>query len=424
MNNYQYQIRNRIDDMNLIVFEQRQLFIDGGFDTFMRGNVSEFLDIEEETLIFFLSTHKGSLLGLPFNEIIKDYAIWPKILGSDITIEDAKFHLWFFYKSMKQYPTETEWEIVASNSDNLKDYLEEIISTLMASFDYVKRIELGLVNLFATENYHSAGKKIFQFIMNAISENGSYETIEILEKAIIDNPVILFYPSSGLDIDDIERLTYENLFPYTSVIPNIFIHTDADLYAPHITYNNTVGSYQILSSSIFNIEVDGRRIEIYHLISPLDKREIWLIQFARFKNEELLKFFLESRTPLTFLYSFIDGITSGMGGIEESLSTAYYAYFYELLSVKHVITEYSKDFVRRFCDQYRAQQHEVMNNFLEGLDDSEIVEKIRSGINNRNIVEQTEQYREIYPNNDLTIKTHISYDACVTLRYCGENAVM
>ncbi len=44
-------------------------------------------------------------------------------------------------------------------------------------------------------------------------------------------------------------------------------------------------------------------------------------------------------------------------------------------------------------------------------------------INNKTVFEQTNQYPEIFPNNDLTFKTNIRHGTNgVLIRYCSENA--
>jgi hypothetical protein len=425
LSNTNIAIVEKIDTLDLNAFSLRKLFMES-FEHFFNDKIEDFLATTENILIAFLRSHEGKVINSTIDEMLKNYATWHSVfIDNNISIGDAKIYLWCLYKSLIQFPAEDDWKNVTKNSEDLKTYILGILPPIVSEIAYTKQDELDPVELHKTENKNHACRNIIQFISNEIStsENeSSHETIARLKKTLSENPVLLFYPSSGLDIDDIEKLTHKNLLPYTSSIPNVFIHVDADCYCIHKSHYNYVGSFQVITDSIIDIEDDEKRIEIYQLFSEVENRNIWLIQFGGYRNEELLKFFLQNRVPITFLYSFIDGSTTGMGGVEYSLSTTYYAFFYDLLSVKYVVTEYSKEFVREFNNEYQIQQNDIARNLLMS-ENYEYENNAIAQINNKTLFEQTNQYPEIYPNNDLTFKTHISYGTNgVLIRYCSENA--
>jgi hypothetical protein len=140
---------------------------------------------------------------------------------------------------------------------------------------------------------------------------------------------LLWYPSSGIDLTDINKINRVNVRD----IPRIFIHTDPlDYPYPENMRENEVLRFQKeWEAVLFKIPINGE----YK----------WLFQI-KINNYEFLPRLLKSGVRVPFLYTACDGVTTG--GPQPGkfpITTFYLSRFYQVLGIKYHVTEYSREFI-------------------------------------------------------------------------------
>ena len=175
------------------------------------------------------------------------------------------------------------------------------------------------------------------------------DTSTLLEfKKCLLNSSVLFYPSSGIDINDILYIKEERINAEKFIEPNIFIHSDfmhiLDYNVP-FEFNIRLPNFKIKSyCKFFYAEMQNRdenRIELYKLEVPNSNKIKWLIFFRGFYNEDILKEIIQKKLNISFVYAVCDGITHGMSfsNIDKSIPTIFYPLFANSIGLKFIVTE-------------------------------------------------------------------------------------
>ena len=202
-----------------------------------------------------------------------------------------------------------------------------------------------------------------------------------IEMAYTSGGEILWYPSSGRDVSDIEFVTKENIWIKESITiesePQIFIHTDP-LINEYAWDDPLFGGMEYTLYE--GISLSGHEVKIYEL-KGLHKKYLIIIKIL---ND---KFFAQSigKISLNFLYTFCDGITSGMG-IEVGISTLFYTQFYKSLGVTYHFTEYHLQHTEKYNDFQLAIINYLEANQHINIDEDfpfSIQNKIAHAINHR-----------------------------------------
>lgn len=168
---------------------------------------------------------------------------------------------------------------------------------------------------------------------------------------------IVYYPSSGLDINDIHYVNEKKIPAIKVGIPNVFIHSDALDYHTNAYYyqlNNPV--YTWLEGFEWRDNGNKRIYVKRYRRNGLDS-DFWYIYFKCFCNEIILKSFLKCRMKVDLIFCPVDGITSGMGagGICENVPTLFYPLLAKDLRIKYIITDQSSDRLSGFAAEYFPQ---------------------------------------------------------------------
>jgi hypothetical protein len=173
---------------------------------------------------------------------------------------------------------------------------------------------------------------------------------------ILPKANILFYPSSGDDINDLLYIRLGRINHEKFVEPDVYIHCDymqrfdiARQFEGKIKEPN----FSIKSSYYFKRREDrfrevldkDQQICLYQLKTLTTNKTKWLIFFRGFYNEEILDLFIKNNHKIPFIYSVCDGITHGMGSSNyiNPIPTILYPLFAEQLGIKYLLTE--QDFI-------------------------------------------------------------------------------
>jgi len=191
----------------------------------------------------------------------------------------------------------------------------------------------------------------------------------------LSTSTILFYPSSGFDLDDMFYVNHSRLPEIGNYNPQIFIHSDYD-YGDHYPYSfDRQLSYpdlELIDSFTWITLPDAiykkKSINLYRLKKVNAKEKIWLIFFRGYFNEEVLELMLQHQIRIPIVYSFCDGITHGMGGYENSIPTLLYPLLSEELGISFIITEQSwKSRKGRFEEQGYSNGKDECREWMESV---------------------------------------------------------
>ncbi len=166
---------------------------------------------------------------------------------------------------------------------------------------------------------------------------------------------VLFYPSSGSDINDLFYVNSKRIEEINECSPNIFIHTDYMFYKDYgrHTFDQLIGypNFYISKFKYFN---DNKSINLYKLKRPNSNEIKWLVFFRGYYNEEILKELVINKIETPIVYAICDGITHGMGGCyEKSVPTVLYPLLPSILGIKFIITEQGWNSVKRLLEEER-----------------------------------------------------------------------
>lgn len=156
---------------------------------------------------------------------------------------------------------------------------------------------------------------------------------------------VVYYPSSGLDVNDIHYVNEKKIPAIKVGMPNVFIHSDAlDYYTDNYRYQLRFPVYNWIEGFEWS-DSGNKRIYVQHYKRNGLDTDFWYIYFKCFCNEIILKSFLKSSIKVDLIFCPVDGITSGMGagGLCENVPTLFYPLLSKNLGIKYIITDQSSD---------------------------------------------------------------------------------
>jgi hypothetical protein len=153
----------------------------------------------------------------------------------------------------------------------------------------------------------------------------------------------LFYPSCGNDINDLLYVNSKRVPQIELYIPKVFIHVDFEVdrlgrIEQDLRFNFIfVRHCQI---QICNSRSQCDKLSIYKLKNNFTKRTCWLVLISGCYNEDVLRALVKHKVKIPLLYSICDGITFGMGGVNEyAIPTLLYPIFKKVLGFSVIITD-------------------------------------------------------------------------------------
>jgi hypothetical protein len=155
---------------------------------------------------------------------------------------------------------------------------------------------------------------------------------------------ISYYPSSGVDINDLFYANSRKLEELGELDPSVFIHSDFYSNDNHqsITFNQILYSDNIHILEQFKVSDENKSIRIYKLKIPVSDDFKWLIFFQGYYNEAVLAELIGSKIKVPLVYSICDGMTRGMGSCNTfQIPTIVYPLLALDLGLKFIITEQS-----------------------------------------------------------------------------------
>jgi hypothetical protein len=180
--------------------------------------------------------------------------------------------------------------------------------------------------------------------ITGISEFG-YDNNPILSE--LDEVIIegknLFYPSCGNDINDLLYVNSKRMPQIELYIPEVFIHVDFVVdgigrIEQDLRFNFTFERH--CQIQICNSRSQCDKLSIYKLKNNVTKETSWFVLISGSYNEDVLKALVKNKIKITLLYSICDGITLGMGGVNEyAIPTLLYPIFKKVLGFSVIITD-------------------------------------------------------------------------------------
>ena len=152
----------------------------------------------------------------------------------------------------------------------------------------------------------------------------------------------VYYPSCGYDFSDLYYIYSANL-PEIGFEPKVFIHSDIS-YLDKNTVIYGMRQSDVKFDITFEVKIKlpkNSEILFFKFKNTRNLDEKFLVIFSGFLNEDILKLLSNSSCKIPLVYSFCDGITSGMGYEENSVSTIFYPAFSKKLGIKNIISEQS-----------------------------------------------------------------------------------
>jgi len=167
--------------------------------------------------------------------------------------------------------------------------------------------------------------------------------------SVIKIQSVLFYPSSGADINDLFYVNSKRIEEINECSPNIFVHTDfmfrRDYGLPTFDQLLEYPNFYISNPKYLN---DDKSINIYKLRRPNSNEIKWLIFFRGYYNEDIIKELIINKIKIPVVYAICDGITHGMGACnEKNIPTILYPLLASDLGIKFIITEQGWDTVKK-----------------------------------------------------------------------------
>jgi hypothetical protein len=189
----------------------------------------------------------------------------------------------------------------------------------------------------------------------------NYDTILVSEfEKDLKNAHVLFYPSSGYDLNDLFYVNKSRLNEISRFNPTIFIHCDymhnedhTDDFEDYLCFprfqdpNDHPDIYHPNGSFKWIISEAGenqraKQINLFRLVSKDSKTVKWLLFYRGYFNEDVIKQLLLYKIKTPIVYSFCDGITHGMGSCsEKQVPTLLYPLLSKELGIRWIITEQS-----------------------------------------------------------------------------------
>ena len=186
----------------------------------------------------------------------------------------------------------------------------------------------------------------------------------------IEKMAISYYPSSGIDTNDLFYANNKKLEELGELDPSIFIHSDYLPYDKHedIPFNQMLREDNIRILEQFKVYDENKSISIYKLKIPVSDDFKWLIFFQGYYNEAVLAELIGSKIKVPLVYSICDGITRGNSFFQAaSIPTIIYPLLALDLGLKFIITEQSFRSIKSMFFHYPRFKKELrvfLNNIL------------------------------------------------------------
>ena len=187
----------------------------------------------------------------------------------------------------------------------------------------------------------------------------------------IEKMAISYYPSSGIDTNDLFYANNKKLEELGELDPSIFIHSD---YLPYDKYEDIPFNQMLREDNIrileqFKVSDENKSISIYKLKIPVSDDFKWLIFFQGYYNEAVLAELIGSKIKVPLVYSICDGITRGNSFHPEAVSipTIIYPLLALDLGLKFIITEQSFRSIKSMFfhnTRFKKELRVFLNNIL------------------------------------------------------------
>lgn len=223
------------------------------------------------------------------------------------------------------------------------------------------------------------------------------------EQALLHQAPILHYPSAGGDMRDVLYFNRSRLQELPAD-PEIYIHTDFYIDGRYFTDFLNSGLYRYSRnrqiSTLLPLSVAEEATFQLAKLDLEDRSPVFVAYFSAIRNEDLLKVFLDHRIRVPYRYCVCDGITSGMFGVDNSISTLCYL-FLEELGTSYIITEYGRSELA-YRDQrdpaFYERQRKALLNFTGQLRSSALRKSIDDRVTAIPFKAILDQFKE-YPVN-------------------------
>lgn len=195
---------------------------------------------------------------------------------------------------------------------------------------------------------------------------------------------ILFHPSSGMDHSSLLYFNRDRLTMLKDDGPEVIIRTDGYEYDSVFSRKDLYDSERLVDAEEPQSRFQNRVLYIHQ--TTIMRRSLIVIELYGILNEDVLRCFLEDGTEVRYLYSYCDGIMSGMGGMNpEAIPTLYYTYFFGELHTKYQISEYlrqEKISGNSFDDRHEQWMSHI-RKFASGIKRPGVGDRIISALNDR-----------------------------------------
>jgi hypothetical protein len=152
---------------------------------------------------------------------------------------------------------------------------------------------------------------------------------------------IVFYPSSGSDINNLIYLNSNYINNLSDLKSNIFFHCDClNSDISMIENSLTQNLFEIKTRFLYENEDTFRLINIYKLRHEQSTKLIWFVFFSGYYNEEIIDFCINSELKTKVVYSYCDGITMDKVKCNPyPIPTIFFSFIAEKLGIEKIITE-------------------------------------------------------------------------------------
>ena len=197
---------------------------------------------------------------------------------------------------------------------------------------------------------------------------------------------ILFHPSSGMDDSSVLYFNRDWLNILDDDGPEVIIRTDGNEYDSIFSRPHLYNSERLVDAKEPQSRFQQRVLYIHQ--TTIMRRKLIVVELYGILNEDVLRCFLEDGTEVRYLYSYCDGIMSGMGGMNpEAIPTLYYTYFFGELRTKYQISEYLTPSVvcgeTNYYDNRHAKWISHIRSFTSGIRRTGVCSRILSNLNDR-----------------------------------------
>ncbi|HPR13627.1 MAG TPA: hypothetical protein PLV06_14665 [Bacteroidales bacterium] len=220
----------------------------------------------------------------------------------------------------------------------------------------------------------------------------------------------LFYPSSNLDTRDVLFINGDRLSELGENSPFIYIHCDASCPSEFEYFRVDSQEPSLSINLVLGIsKEEKRKIFIFKIHKPYSEDRLWLIYFAGYWNEDILKILIKDGVRVPVLYTTCDGITNGMGGYENSVPAILYPLLYDQLVIQCHIADQSNEDAKIIIN---GREPEIVRRWLNNIvlisrnpTVSELLKLNDTQMKNR-LIDYLERYKETDVNNDKITRVY------------------